>query len=73
MKITEGKTRTCNEGMFPAKQSTGQKTSGDFCTTEFPEPGGITLRPMAEIETEIEKRQQRQQPKVYLLTNYKIN
>ena len=71
MKITEGKTRTCNEGMFPAKQCTGEKTSGDFCTTEFPHPGGTTLRSVA--ETEIEKQQQRQQIEVYLLTNYNVD
>ena len=73
MKITEGKTRTCNEGMFPAKQCTGEKTSGDFCTTEFPHPGGTTLRSVAETETEIEKQQQRQQIEVYLLTNYNVD
>ena len=72
MKITEGKTKTCNEEMFPTKQRAGEKTSGDFCTTEVPHPREITLRRVA--ETEIEKQQQqRQQPEVYLLTNYKIN
>ena len=62
MKITEGKTRTCNEETFPTKQRAGEKTSGDFCTTEIPHPGEITLRRVAETETEIEKQQQRQQP-----------
>ena len=56
--------------MFPAKQSTGEKTSGDFWKTEFPHTRGKTLRRVA--ETEIWKQQQRQQPKVYFLTNYKI-
>ena len=50
MKITEGKTRTCNEGMFPTRQCTGEKTSGEFCTTEFPHPGEMTLRHVAETE-----------------------
>ena len=57
--------------MFPAKQSTGEKTSGNFWKTEFPHPGGITLRCAA--ETEMWKQQQRQQqPELYFLTNYKI-
>ena len=57
--------------MSPAKQNIGEKTSGDFWKTEFPHPGGTTLRRVA--ETEIEKQQQReQQQELYFLTNYKI-
>ena len=70
MKITEGKTRTCNEGMFPTRQCTGEKNSGEFCTTEFPHPGEMTLRHVA--ETEILKHRQLQREKFIYLNIYKI-